>query len=219
MNNDISQEVAAVNRMYESGKITAEERDKLIAALTDDEVTKAISIDYDDDTDEEDETAELDEDDEDDEFDLDSDEVAQIKELKELKDKIVKTVKQSLGKAKRAVKEAEKSVNDDCKIVINNEDDDVVYNVDGDEKRVVNKMCETYEEPYNDLGVTVKYISNGTVLKVSDSALKTDNILEQCAEVMDDESLATVRDLFDTHFTGSYKNIKGGKVLKVEIAP
>lgn len=209
MNNNRNEELETIDRMYESGKITAEDRDRLIAAVNaaeeaekaDDKQSVGFLEGLKDLGEKLKELNGL-------------NELEGLKELRGILDKTKGAIEKGVRKAKVVLKSDSNDDGDNVSIVINSDGD---YDVD--KNIIIKKHHEKYDVPYEKLVVTLKYINKATVITISESAEDSDKILEQCAEYLDEDSLNAVAELIKSRFTGSYKRIDGAIVLKLNVSP
>ena len=222
-----SAEYKTVINLYNDGKISAEERDKLLAALgfeesngkrlpdadeifSDDDVYVNLS-DGSDDSDEAD-------DDEKDGFSIDIDDGRSLDEfLNGVGRKVFVSAKKGMKTASAALDKASDRLRDAALSItrrVADELDDVKNGGVVDKRK-----SKTYDMPYDELEIEVKYMCNGNVFVESASARDADKIKAAFADRLNDAMLQKLEQTLDSGFTGKCTYAAGDKVLKITVAP
>lgn len=222
MSDNYSEEIAAVVALCDNGKITPEQRDKLIDALTEhSRVESKIVVDRDDDedyADVDDETTEDGEGEGEAKFEIHIDNKKSFAEmLSGLGVKIADLARDGVklaGKAGAQVENALKEAFEGLDVKLGGGRGNVT--VDGDE--VVKYTPVEYDVPYESLILSVKYESGDDAsFNMTLPCGTVGDVRRAAREVMNDKAYARFTELLDSKFTGRYRYVCGSTVMKVTV--
>ena len=222
MSDNYSEEIAAVIALCDNGKITPEQRDSLIDALTEHSRAESkIVVDRDDDDDDidlDDDGQESDEGDGEAKFEIHIDNKNSLAQmLSGLGVKIADLARDGVklaGKAGAQMESAIKEALDGLDVKIGGGRGNVTVN--GDE--VVKYTPVEYDVPYESLILSVKYTSGDDAsFNMTLPCGAVGDVRRAAREVMNDKAYARFAELLDSKITGRYRYVCGSTVMKVNV--
>lgn len=219
MINKDSAEYKTVMGLFDDGKITAEERDRLLDALgfTDDEV--AVKPEEHADVSD---GASASESGADGVHTKDDDGNTLQKvanKLSELGDSISEKVNKGLKIASEALERSGRKI----KNAIATGAPETLFDLGdgaGNYKHIKTKAIK-YDEPYESLTIKVVYAEGANYAVITEKTTDSDKLIKECAKQtsMTDEDMEALRKLLSEKFTGVYTRIIGDKIIKITVAP
>lgn len=218
MNKD-SAEYKTVIGLYNDGKITAQERDRLLDALGfEDGETKKDSV-YINVTDgsRSDENDEL----EPEGIHIHTNDAGSLGKIADKITDIAESISESVEKKLKFASEALARSGRKLRDAVSMGVPETVLDL-GDEKNDYKRIKEIkYDEPYESLVITVKYTDGVKLVELSDKTTESESLIKKCAEKTDmtADDLNLLRKTVSDRFTGKYVRIDGDKVLKITVSP
>lgn len=225
-----SNEYRTVMDLYENGRITAEERDKLLDALDTDsdgekaEQDKTYSVGADDDVFSDDDNPK------------DDNRTVNgfVDDMKKMGDKISSAVDKSVKESLEAVSGILSDVGIDLSNIneaavessvkksleaVKDKLSDIGIDLKTD-STVIKKQRKDYAEDFDAMYIEVKYVtSDGNVYVFGEKTRDVEKLKSECRNVLSADGYDALCGLADEKFSGSYKTVKDGNVLKIKIAP
>ncbi len=119
-----------------------------------------------------------------------------------------------VGKTVKAAEDLEKKISHSMDGVVTT----VLNGLDQDGV-AVKSVRKKYDVPYDEVVISIKYVSGANVYRFSEKVPDSARISEQCKDVMSAQMYEAVCARLDEQFAGTFKRVCGSEILKMKVCP